>query len=1006
MENWSVPPQPAPPRSPAGRAFEAAWLAGSRPRIEDHLGWATSPDRAALLRELLTLDVQHRRRAGEVPCLEDYLPRFPDDVPAVRALFERLRPAAETMAHQPAPAGADASGFPTLPGYEILAQLAGGGMGIVYKARQTSLNRTVALKMIRAGDAANRLELARFRQEATAVAALNHPHILPIYEFGDYAGLPYFTMEFVEGGSLEHRLANGPLPPRDAAELVATLARTVQYVHDRHIVHRDLKPANILLQPSLTQRRQDAKEDAKQQEGSLGGSLGALAPLRETLPKITDFGIAKRLDEDQGLTAPHTILGTPSYMAPEQAAGHAREVGPAADVYALGAILYECLTGRPPFQGATRQLTLVQVITEPPAAPTRVHPGVPADLEAVCLKCLEKEPGNRYASAGELADDLGRYLRGEPLSIKPLTGLERYRRWAGPLYDVLEIIGEGNQAVACKARMAPTSRMVALKLWKGEPPDSPTLQRLQTEAQALARLEHPNIAQVYDVGKSKDGRWYIALEFVGGPHLAQIGQASPRPVSEAAAEIEALAWAVQHAHQRGIRYCDLRTSDIRLTADGVPKIVGFGPGSLLSPEMPVPDYKSLVGSRATLAPEQITGRSEAIGPATDVHALGGTLYLLLTGGFPFSDRPSEDRLRAIVGGQPTPPRQLRPEVPPDLEAICLQCLAAEPDERYASAGDLAEDLRCFREGEPVSLGLTNEWEKLARWAGYQILRPIGPGEMTPLHMARQISTGRLAALRLELPENPEHRARLQARYQAEAEIHSRLRHPNIVELYEAGEAAGCPFLAWEFVDGPSLERKLGGKPLPAREAATLLETLSRALHYAHQKGVIHRDVKPAHIQLTADGTLKLTDFGLARRYGPEHPGAELPGAIVGTPAYMPPEQFTGRHAEIGPASDVYAVGVILYEMLTGRRPFQGPKLMHLLTQALHQEPKPPSRLVAKVPADLEAICLKCLRKEPKDRYATAALLADDLRCFLEGKPVQARPPGVWGHLRRWVRRPP
>jgi serine/threonine protein kinase len=630
---------------------------------------------------------------------------------------------------------------------------------------------------------------------------------------------------------------------------------------------------------------------------------------------------------------------------------------------------------------------------------------VPADLEAVCLKCLEKEPAKRYATAQDLADDLGRYLRGEPLSIKPLTGLERYRRWANPLgYEVLEIVGEGGPALVCMARHSSTGRVVALKVWSAEPPpDPPARQRLRAEAEALAQLAHPNIVQLYEVGE-RDGWPYVVLEFVGGAPLDQKGPADP---GQAAAVVEALARAVQHAHEHGIRYCDLRATDVRLTADGVPKIVQFRRNSLLKPEPPASDYKPHPATPLdAVAPELLLGRLENIGPATDVHALGRILYLLLTGRFPFVAEKTTDAVRELLHGPITSPRHFRPEVPADLEAICLKCLEPEPQERYASAQALADDLRCFREGEPVSLGTTNEWEKLARWAGYQVLRPIGQGGMATVYKARQLSTGRPVALRMAVPSGPEHQARLQADYRAEARVLSHLVHPNIVQLYEVGEIAGCPFVALEFVDGPSLVRRLAEQPLKADEAAGLLETLARALHYAHQKGIIHRDVKPANILFTPDGTLKLTDFSLARLDDPEHRIGELPGAIVGTPAYMAPEQFTGRHAEVGPASDVYAVGVILYEMLTGRKPFQGPKLMNLLTQALNQEPTPPSRLRAKVPPDLEAICLKCLAKQPKDRYASADLLAEDLRCFLDGKPVRARPPGLWGHLTRWVRRPP
>jgi hypothetical protein len=299
----------------------------------------------------------------------------------------------------PSPAQREAAApWSVVPGYEVLGELGRGGMGVVYQARHLKLNRVVALKMVLSGGYAGPDDLARFLAEAEAVAALQHPHIVQLYDFGQHEGLPFFTLEFVPGGSLADKLNGTPLPPKEAARVVEQLARAVQYAHGKGIVHRDLKPANVLL--------------------AEGGT-----------PKVTDFGLAKRVEVGTGLTATGAILGTPSYMAPEQAGGHGKRGGPAADVYALGAILYECLTGRPPFRAATLAETLLQVLSDEPASVRQLQPGVAADLETVCQRCLQKEPARRYASAADLADDLRRFQTGEPIKARPVGRTERAWRW-------------------------------------------------------------------------------------------------------------------------------------------------------------------------------------------------------------------------------------------------------------------------------------------------------------------------------------------------------------------------------------------------------------------------------------------------------------------------------------------------------------------------------------------------------------------------------------------------
>lgn len=283
--------------------------------------------------------------------------------------------------------------------YELVEEIARGGMGVVFKARQVSLNRIVALKMILSGNLAGEEEVTRFKTEAEAAANLDHWGIVPIYEIGEHDGQHYFSMAFIEGDSLQDKVRNGPLDAREAAALCEKIATAIAYAHDRGVIHRDLKPANVLLD----------------QDGQ---------------PKITDFGLAKQVQGESNLTQTGAVMGTPGYMPPEQASGDSTEVGPLADVYSLGAILYCLLTGRPPFQAASALDTLLQVVEKEPVSPRELNPNVPRDMETITLKCLEKSTDRRYESATELADELNRFLRGEPIIARPVSSVERAVRWA------------------------------------------------------------------------------------------------------------------------------------------------------------------------------------------------------------------------------------------------------------------------------------------------------------------------------------------------------------------------------------------------------------------------------------------------------------------------------------------------------------------------------------------------------------------------------------------------
>jgi serine/threonine protein kinase/tetratricopeptide (TPR) repeat protein len=327
-----------------------------------------------------------------------------------------LPPAAERPALRPGP-------VPVLPGYEILQELGRGGMGVVYKARQLGLNRLVALKMVIGGPQAGERQLARFRAEGEAVARLHHPNIVQIYEVGQHDGHPFFSLEFVEGGTLADRIVQGPLGAREAAELIETLARAMHYAHERGVVHRDLKPANILLTATAPGSRDSGASRAPSSSPET-----RILPIG-LLPKITDFGLAKQLDRVDSNTKSGTVVGTPYYMAPEQAGGKGERVGPCTDIHALGAMLYEMVTGRPPFLGCDPITILYHVAHDEPNPPTRYNTRTPRDLEIIILKCLQKQPSQRYATALDLADDLRRFLEHEPIKARATSTWERGIRW-------------------------------------------------------------------------------------------------------------------------------------------------------------------------------------------------------------------------------------------------------------------------------------------------------------------------------------------------------------------------------------------------------------------------------------------------------------------------------------------------------------------------------------------------------------------------------------------------
>lgn len=394
-------------------AFETAWLENTRPEVAAFLDRTPTRVHKTLIPMLIRLDIEYRSRFGCAHSVEDYLEKYPSlHRDEVAAWIEQDK---SLSSENPKSDFVDTTGpAPLVSGiveqndlhrtikyfgdYVLLEKIASGGMGTVYRAQQKTLQRTVAIKTINSGRFASGEEVQRFYREAEAAASLDHPNIVPVYEVGEFQGDHFFSMAYVDGQSLGAKLISSPLSPRESAILLMTTADAVQYAHDQGVIHRDLKPSNILLD-------------------------------HEGRPRITDFGLAKRLVDETAITISGDVLGTPSFMPPEQAAGNINAIGVKADVYALGAILYMCLSGRPPFQAASRVETLRQVIDQDPVPLRQLNPSVPRDLETIAHKCLEKSVSRRYETAKELGEDLSRFLSGSPIKARPVSAPERIIRW-------------------------------------------------------------------------------------------------------------------------------------------------------------------------------------------------------------------------------------------------------------------------------------------------------------------------------------------------------------------------------------------------------------------------------------------------------------------------------------------------------------------------------------------------------------------------------------------------
>lgn len=559
-------------------------------------------------------------------------------------------------------------------------------MGVVYKATRPDFEKPVALKVIHAGAYASEHAKARLRTEAEAISRLSHTGIVGILEVGEHQGLPFLAMEYVDGGSLDRFLSGRPAPPKLAAAFVRQLALAMQHTHEQKIIHRDLKPANILLEGcQIFETGSSELHDAATVEAS--------HPLNHR-PRITDFGLAKVLDGDStAWTVAGAVLGTANYMSPEQASGRIEEIGVSSDIYALGVILYELLCGRPPFAGASLSETMLKVIQDPPPPFSARGIEAPSDLEAVCLKCLEKLPSHRYVNATELAEELERYLDGKALAATAISDKERLSRKAlREGFTLVDEIGRGPKSTVYRASHGPLQQTVALKVFdRGVVDESQWNERVQASSQAWASLNHPQVAMPRQIGWW-DGFAVVACDFAPSGTLAEAMRGQRFSVRASLKLVEQLAEVICYLHRQGVVHGNLKPSNVLLAADGIPRLIDFRPMSGFSFGSFDPPHGNPDGL-AYLAPELVSDVQAEPLPVTDNYGLTAILYGLICGQPPFIADAPEALLEQIRTKPPELISKLHPEAPPEIEVICKACLRKKPFWRMARAFDVLSTVR-------------------------------------------------------------------------------------------------------------------------------------------------------------------------------------------------------------------------------------------------------------------------------------------------------------------------
>jgi serine/threonine protein kinase/Tol biopolymer transport system component len=578
----------------------------------------------------------------------------------------------------------------TLSHYRIIERLGGGGMGVVYKALDLKLDRPVALKFLAGQRGGSEEHKRRFLREARAASALDHPNVCTVYEIAETAdGALFIVMAYCEGETLRARLDRGPLPIGEAVAIAQQIAAGLARAHERGIIHRDVKPGNAMLTPG----------------GSAGGTV-----------KLVDFGIAKLADQSR-LTRTGKAVGTAAYMSPEQF--HGEPVDPRIDVWSLGVVLYEMVTGHLPFEAADEKLMVRAILGRTPLPMAALRPGVPPALERVVERALAKAPADRYARIEAMRSDLADLaellgpsrlpdegstlfdlpvlppIPSAPASASPSqdAGAGLLGETVGP-YEILEVLGGGGMGVIYRARDPRLHRIVALKFLPPELTRDPEAKaRFVQEARAASSLDHPNLCTILELGETPDGRLYLAMPCYDGETLRRRIERGPLPVEAALDIATQIAAGLAKAHRNGIVHRDIKPPNVIVTADGVVKILDFGLAKLAG-SAAISAAGSSLGTPAYMSPEQ--ARGDAVDPRTDLWSLGIVCYEMLAGQRPFRGERAQTVIYAILNERPQPLREIRPEIPPEVARIVDRLLAKPRAARYATVEEALADLRALR----------------------------------------------------------------------------------------------------------------------------------------------------------------------------------------------------------------------------------------------------------------------------------------------------------------------
>jgi serine/threonine protein kinase/Tol biopolymer transport system component len=569
----------------------------------------------------------------------------------------------------------------TISHYRILERLGGGGMGVVYKALDLRLDRLVALKFLAGQRGADEQQKRRFVREARAASVLDHPNICTIYEIDETGdGALFIAMALCEGETLRDRIDRGPLPFNEAVEVALQIAAGLARAHERGIVHRDVKPSNVMLSP-------------------------------DGLVKLVDFGIAKLADQSR-LTLAGSAMGTAAYMSPEQFDGESVDLR--TDIWSLGVVIHEMVTGRPPFGFSETEAVRGILRRNPPAMSSR-RPGVPPALERIVGRALAKRPAERYASMEAMRAELQELAA--TLDLPPVQEFEErtllelpsplaaFRTspqelgdgligWEIGPYEILELIGGGGMGVVYKARDERLGRTAALKFLPAELTRDPVAkERFVQEARAASSLDHPNLCTILELGEGPDGRLYLAMPCYDGETLRQRIDRGPLPVEETVDIAEQIARGLAKAHRNGIIHRDIKPANIMVTADGVVKILDFGLAKLAGSST-LSRTGSSAGTPAYMSPEQ--ARGDEVDTRTDLWSLGVVLYEMLAGRRPFRGEREQAVIFSILNESPEPLATVRPQVPPELARLVTRLLSKNPAERYASIDEPLAELRSLR----------------------------------------------------------------------------------------------------------------------------------------------------------------------------------------------------------------------------------------------------------------------------------------------------------------------